>query len=117
MLSSTSNLPNSNFCRASAMKIIFDMKFAILRLWFQVDESFNSNENSSNNEEIEQMINTEFVSVLNEWLDDSIRFQNKNIFSVDLKQPTNSNQINGFVEKQINLSNFDIILILLKTYI
>lgn len=76
------------------MKTVFNTKFTLLRLWFQADEYFNSYENSPNNEEIEQMINLEFVGVLNEWIDDSMSLQNKSNVSVDLKQQNNSNQIN-----------------------
>lgn len=66
-----------------------------MRLWFQANEHVTTFENSPSYEEIEQIINIEFINVLNECLDDSMSIFNKNCISVESKQPANSNQING----------------------
>ena len=49
--------------------------------------------NMPNNEDIEQIINQEFITILNHWLEDSsIYFQ-----SIELKNASNQNQISGYV--------------------
>lgn len=46
-----------------------------------------------NNEDIEQIINREFITILNHWLEDSSKY----FQSIELKNASNQNQISGYV--------------------
>jgi hypothetical protein len=93
MLNGSSISSNSMSNRTSVLKTIFDTKFTSLRLWFQNTDLTNDYNNMPNNEDIEQIINQEFITILNDWLGDS----SKHFQSIELKNTSNQNQISGYV--------------------
>ena len=93
MLNGSSLSSNSVSNRISVLKTIFDSKFTSLRLWFQNTDLTNDYNNMPNNEDIEQIINQEFITILNHWLEDSSKY----FQSIEIKNVSNQNQISGYV--------------------
>lgn len=88
--STSSSSANSTQSRTNALRTILNSKFTALRLWFQTNDFLND---IPNKEEIEQILNQEFINSFNEWLDESVQYCNKNVPDAKISNP---NQIARF---------------------
>jgi hypothetical protein len=96
--------------RSNAIMGIFNTKFVAIKLWFESSEGIANDTASPNaiiSEEIAVLLQQEFISLVNSWLDESCSLANLNANMSELKEnhQIQPNQIASFKNAQV-LSQF-----------
>lgn len=107
LLSSTQTVNDKIQAKINALKTLINTKFTALRLWFQSTELLNETNCLINNEEeVKQIVNQEFVELINTWLTEGMQNFKSNAsksnstgveFTLGNQTLMNNNQIIGYV--------------------